>query len=101
MKGYDVLWVPGLDHAGIATQSAVEKHMAKLKQPSRLELGRTAFLGHVDAWVGEYGGTINQQLKRLGVSLDWSRQLFTLDEGSSTAVTTTFVRLAKDGFLQR
>ncbi len=78
MRGFDTLWQPGQDHAGIATQMQVEKKLAAEQQPSRRELGREAFLDKVWEWKGEYGGTIIEQLKRLGSSCDWSRNAFTM-----------------------
>ncbi len=78
MRGFDTLWQPGQDHAGIATQMQVEKMLATTQQPSRTELGRDAFLEKVWEWKGEYGGTIIEQLKRLGSSCDWSRNAFTM-----------------------
>ncbi len=78
MRGFDTLWQPGQDHAGIATQMQVEKMLAATQQPSRTELGRDAFLEKVWEWKGEYGGTIIEQLKRLGSSCDWSRNAFTM-----------------------
>ncbi|MCG7518778.1 valine--tRNA ligase [Ruegeria sp. Ofav3-42] len=78
MRGFDTLWQPGQDHAGIATQMQVEKMLAATQQPSRRELGREAFLDKVWEWKGEYGGTIIEQLKRLGSSCDWSRNAFTM-----------------------
>ncbi|CAD0184928.1 Valine--tRNA ligase [Ruegeria sp. THAF57] len=78
MRGFDTLWQPGQDHAGIATQMQVEKMLAATQQPSRTELGREAFLDKVWEWKGEYGGTIIEQLKRLGSSCDWSRNAFTM-----------------------
>ncbi len=78
MRGFDTLWQPGQDHAGIATQMQVEKMLAATQQPSRTELGREAFLDKVWEWKGQYGGTIIEQLKRLGSSCDWSRNAFTM-----------------------
>ncbi|WP_299923841.1 valine--tRNA ligase [uncultured Pelagimonas sp.] len=78
MRGFDTLWQPGQDHAGIATQLMVEKELAKTGQPSRAELGREAFLDKVWEWKGQYGGTIVEQLKRLGCSCDWDRNAFTM-----------------------
>ena len=98
MKGLDVLWQPGMDHAGIATQMVVERQLAERQQPDRRTLGRDAFLEKVWAWKAESGGTILNQLKRLGASCDWSRERFTMDEGLSKAVVKVFVELhrAKD-----
>jgi valyl-tRNA synthetase len=98
MRGRDVLWQPGTDHAGIATQMVVERQLAAEKQPGRRELGREKFLEKVWEWKAESGGTIVNQLKRLGASCDWSRERFTMDEGLSKAVVKVFVELhrAKD-----
>jgi len=78
MRGFDTLWQPGQDHAGIATQMQVEKMLASTGQPSRGELGRQKFLEKVWEWKGQYGGTIVDQLKRLGCSCDWNRNAFTM-----------------------
>ena len=98
MRGKDVLWQPGTDHAGIATQMVVERKLAADKKPDRRAMGREAFLREVWAWKEESGGTIINQLKRLGASCDWSRERFTMDEGLSAAVRKVFVELyrAKD-----
>ncbi|KAF1857779.1 hypothetical protein Lal_00041180 [Lupinus albus] len=101
MRGRDVLWQPGTDHAGIATQMVVERRMAERKEPGRREIGREAFLEKVWAWKAESGGAIVEQLKRLGASCDWSRERFTMDEGLSRAVLKTFVDLHKDGLIYR
>ena len=85
MKGDDVLWLPGTDHAGIATQMVVDRQLRK-EGSSRQEIGREAFVERVWKWKEEYGGAIISQLKKLGCSCDWSRQRFTLDEGLSRAV---------------
>ncbi|NTV53103.1 MAG: valine--tRNA ligase, partial [Candidatus Firestonebacteria bacterium] len=98
MQGFDVLWVPGCDHAGIATQNVVERQLAKEKL-TRHDLGREKFLERVWTWKNEYGGTIMRQLRRLGSSLDWSRERFTLDEGLSEAVKEVFVRLYHEGLI--
>ncbi len=86
MRGRDVLWQPGTDHAGIATQSLVERQLMENQQPGRRELGREEFLKRVWTWKEHSGGTIINQLKRLGASCDWSRERFTMDEGLSRAV---------------
>ncbi len=83
MRGKDVLWQPGTDHAGIATQMVVERQLMERQQPGRREMGREAFLKRVWEWKAESGGTIVNQLKRLGASCDWSRERFTMDEGLS------------------
>ena len=101
MRGKDVLWQPGMDHAGIATQMVVERQMMEAQEPGRLEIGREAFLEKVWAWKAESGGTIVNQLKRLGASCDWSRERFTMDEGLSAAVLKVFVQLYKEGLIYR
>ena len=83
MRGKDVLWQPGTDHAGIATQMVVERQLMERRESSRREMGREAFLKRVWEWKAESGGTIVNQLKRLGASCDWSRERFTMDEGLS------------------
>ncbi len=100
MSGYNVLWVPGMDHAGIATQNVVERQIASEKI-DRHQLGRDAFIERVWTWKGEYGGRIINQLKRLGSSCDWSRERFTLDEGLSKAVIEVFVTLYEQGLIYR
>jgi valyl-tRNA synthetase len=101
MKGEDVLWQPGTDHAGIATQMVVERQLAERQEPGRREMGREKFLERVWAWKTESGGKIVEQLKRLGASCDWSRERFTLDEGLSRAVAKVFVQLYRDGLLYK
>ncbi|MBB2962912.1 valine--tRNA ligase [Methylobacterium sp. R2-1] len=101
MRGKDVLWQPGTDHAGIATQMVVERRLMETQQPGRRELGREEFLRRVWAWKEESGGTIIGQLKRLGASCDWSRERFTMDEGLSRAVLKTFVDLHGQGLIYR
>jgi valyl-tRNA synthetase len=98
MKGKSVLWMPGMDHAGIATQNVVEKLLAKEKK-TKHDLGREKFEKRVWEWKEESGGQIKDQLKRLGCSLDWPRERFTLDEGLSRAVRTVFVNLYKEGLI--
>ena len=100
MLGESTLWLPGKDHAGIATQWVVEQQLAR-EGTSRQELGREKFLERVWEWVGKYGNTIDEQHKRLGASCDWSRLRFTLDEGPSKAVRTTFVNLHRKGLIYR
>ena len=100
MEGNDTLWQPGTDHAGIATQMVVERQL-NAEGKTRHDLGRDAFLERVWTWKGQSGGTINGQLRRLGSSLDWSRDRFTMDEGLSKAVTETFVRLHDEGLIYR
>lgn len=100
MRGKDVLWQPGTDHAGIATQMVVERQLAE-EQKTRHDLGREAFIERVWKWKAESGGTITGQLRRLGASCDWSRERFTMDEGLSAAVRKVFVSLRKDGLIYR
>lgn len=100
MQGRNALWVPGMDHAGIATQNVVERQLAA-EGSSREHLGRDKFMERVWAWKEHSGGTIIQQLKRLGVSCDWPRERFTMDEGLSKAVREVFVRLYEDGLIYR
>src|SRR5690242_16021656 len=97
MRGRDVLWQPGTDHAGIATQMVVERQLMERQQPGRREMGREKFLERVWQWKEESGGTIVNQLKRLGASCDWSRERFTMDEGLSRAVVKVFVELYRQG----
>ncbi|HVO31881.1 MAG TPA: class I tRNA ligase family protein, partial [bacterium] len=101
MEGDDVLWQPGTDHAGIATQKIVSDRVRDIEKKTRLELGREEFLKRVWAWKEESGGTIVRQLKRLGSSCDWSRERFTMDEGLSRAVRQAFVGLFQKNLLQR
>ena len=101
MRGRDVLWQPGTDHAGIATQMVVERQLAERKEPGRREMGREAFLERVWKWKAESGGTIVNQLKRLGASCDWSRERFTMDEGLSEAVIKVFVQLYREGLIYK
>ncbi len=100
MKGVPTLWVPGSDHAGIATQLQVERKLRK-EGTSRKEVGREAFVQRAWEWKKEYGGIITQQLRRLGASCDWGRERFTLDNGLSKAVREAFVRLYEKGFIYR
>lgn len=100
MRGKDVLWQPGTDHAGIATQMVVERQLAD-EQKNRHDLGRDAFIERVWKWKAESGGTISGQLRRLGASCDWSRERFTMDDGLSEAVRKVFVSLHKDGLIYR
>jgi valyl-tRNA synthetase len=98
MKGDNVLWMPGTDHAGIATQNVVEKQLANEGQ-DRHQLGREKFIARVWEWRKQYGGAIINQLKRLGASCDWDRERFTMDEGLSKAVRKVFVELYNDGLI--
>ncbi|MFQ6672788.1 MAG: valine--tRNA ligase, partial [Candidatus Tectimicrobiota bacterium] len=100
MEGYNVLWMPGTDHAGIATQNVVEQQLAA-EGTDRHSLGREAFVERVWAWQKESGGMIVDQLKRLGASCDWDRERFTMDEGLSRAVREVFVRLWEEGLVYR
>src|SRR5699024_3599629 len=99
MQGLEALWLPGTDHAGIATQTLVERHLAKTEGKSRHDLTREGFVQRVWEWKEEYGGKIHGQMKRLGDSVDWSRERFTMDEGLSRAVSTIFKRLFEDGLI--
>ncbi|QUS39956.1 valine--tRNA ligase [Tardiphaga alba] len=101
MRGRDVLWQPGTDHAGIATQMVVERQLMERQEPGRREMGREAFLERVWKWKAESGGTIVNQLKRLGASCDWSRERFTMDEGLSEAVIKVFVQLYREGLIYK
>jgi valyl-tRNA synthetase len=100
MQGHEALWLPGTDHAGIATQVVVERELAG-QGIDRRELGREKFLERVWAWKEQYGNTINEQFKRLGSSCDWSRLRFTMDEGLARAVRVAFVQLYEDGLIYR
>lgn len=101
MKGKAVLWLPGTDHAGIATQMVVERKLAAEGNAGRRDMGRDAFIEKVWEWKAESGGTIVRQLRRLGASCDWSRERFTLDEGLNAAVRKVFVQLHKEGLIYR
>jgi valyl-tRNA synthetase len=100
MKGYEVLWLPGMDHAGIATQNVVEKQLGA-QGISRHDLGREEFVKKVWEWKAESGGAILDQMKRLGVSVDWSRERFTMDEGMSKAVVSIFKKMHDAGLIYR
>ena len=101
MRGRDVLWQPGMDHAGIATQMVVERQMIEKQEPDRRAIGREKFIEKVWNWKGESGGLIINQLKRLGCSCDWSRERFTMDEGLSRAVIKVFVELHRQGLIYK
>ncbi|MEQ7154320.1 valine--tRNA ligase [Brevundimonas aurifodinae] len=101
MQGKAVLWLPGTDHAGIATQMVVERQLAAAGNVGRRDMGRDAFVEKVWEWKAESGGTIVQQLRRLGASCDWSRERFTLDEGLNAAVRKVFVELHSKGLIYR
>ena len=100
MSGFDTLWMPGMDHAGIATQNKVER-MLKEQGTSKEEIGREEFLKKTWEWKEKHGGLITKQLRRLGVSPDWSRERFTMDEGLSSAVKEVFIKLYNDGLIYR
>ena len=101
MRGRDVLWQPGTDHAGIATQMVVERQLMERQLPGRRDMGRKKFVERVWQWKEESGGTIINQLKRLGASCDWSRERFTMDEGLSRAVVKVFVELHRKGLIYK
>ena len=101
MSGYEVLWLPGCDHAGIATQSVVEKQLWKKEQKTRHDLGREEFVKSVWQWKDDYGGKINHQFRRMGISVDWDRFAFTLDEKNSKAVTEAFCQFYEKGLVYR
>ena len=101
MQGFEVLWLPGMDHAGIGTQTAVEKHLRRTENKTRHELGREEFLQRVLEWQDKHGGIIIEQLKRLGCSCDWSRQRYTLDFAYTAAVQKLFVDLYRNGLIYR
>src|ERR1700742_3555430 len=101
MRGRDVLWQAGTDHAGIATQMVVERQLMERQLPSRRDMGREKFLERVWQWKEESGSTILNQLKRLGASCDWSRERFTMDEGLSRAVVKVFVELHREGLIYK
>ena len=98
MRGRDALWQPGTDHAGIATQMVVERELGREKT-TRQAIGREAFLARVWQWKAESGGTITQQMRRLGASVDWARERFTMDEGLNAAVREVFVTLHGQGLI--
>src|SRR5881275_1461889 len=101
MQGFEVLWLPGMDHAGIGTQTAVEKYLRRTENKTRHDLGREEFLRRVREWQDKHGGIIIDQLKRLGCSCDWSRQRYTLDEDYARAVQRVFVDLYNKGLIYR
>jgi valyl-tRNA synthetase len=101
MQGFEVLWLPGVDHAGIGTQTAVEKHLRRTENKTRHDLGREEFLRRVLEWQDKHGGIIIEQLKRLGCSCDWSRQRYTLDDAYVAAVQQVFVDLYRKGMIYR
>ena len=101
MQGFEVLWLPGMDHAGIGTQTAVEKHLRRTENKTRHDLGREEFLRRVLEWQDKHGGIIIEQLKRLGCSCDWSRQRYTLDDAYAAAVQKVFIDLYNKGLIYR
>ena len=101
MRGFNVLWLPGVDHAGIATQVVVEKKLWKDAQKTRHDLGREAFVDEVWRWKEQYGANIFRQLRRLGCSLDWSREVFTMDQPRAEAVTAAFCKFHEAGLIYR
>jgi valyl-tRNA synthetase len=101
MQGFEVLWLPGVDHAGIGTQTAVEKHLRRTENKTRHDLGREEFLRRVLEWQDKHGGIIIEQLKRLGCSCDWSRERYTLDNAYVAAVQKVFVDLYRKGLIYR
>ncbi|MCY3022042.1 MAG: valine--tRNA ligase [Planctomycetota bacterium] len=101
MKGYETLWLPGTDHAGIATQNVVEKQIAKTEKKSRYQIGRAELIKRIWQWKEQSGGTILKQLRKLGASCDWQRTRFTMDEGLSKAVRCAFVQLHQRGLMYR
>ena len=101
MRGFNVLWIPGTDHAGIATQVVVEKKLWKERGQTRHDLGRDNFVSEVHKWKDQYGANICRQLRRLGCSLDWSREVFTMDEARAKSVTAAFIQFHKDGLIYR
>src|SRR5579883_2060953 len=100
MQGFNTLWLPGMDHAGIATQNVVERELAR-EGISRHDLGREKFVERVWQWKAEYGGKILDQMRRLGEGVDWTRERFTMDDGLSRAVQEIFRRLYADGLIYR
>ncbi len=101
MQGYEVCWFPGMDHAGIATQARVEKELKNTENLSRYDLGREKFVEKVWEWKDKYGGIIFNQLQKLGISTDWDRQMFTMDEAPSNAVKEVFIRLFDEGLVYK
>jgi valyl-tRNA synthetase len=100
-QGFEVLWLPGTDHAGIGTQTAVEKHLRRTEKKTRHDLGREEFLRRVVEWQDKHGGIIIEQLKRLGCSCDWSRERYTFDADYVRAVQEVFVDLYNKGLIYR
>jgi len=101
MEGKEVLWLPGTDHAGLATQTAVEKHIRHMEKKTRHDFGRDEFVARIWQWKEEFGGIITQQLRKIGCSCDWSRERFTLDPDYARAVQEVFVKLHQEGLIYR
>src|SRR5438552_10122880 len=101
MVGFNTLWIPGIDHAGIATQAVVEKQLKEQENKTRHDIGRECLVQRIWAWKEQYGNRILSQLARLGASCDWDRTRFTLDEQCAKAVRETFFKLFKDGLIYR
>ena len=101
MQGFETLWLPGMDHAGISTQTLVERHLAETEGKSRHDYTRDEFVAKVWEWKEEYGGKILGQMRRLGDSVDWTRERFTMDAGLSVAVRTIFKKLYDDDLIYR
>src|SRR5476649_1587701 len=101
MEGKEVLWLPGTDHAGLATQTAVEKHIRQTEKKTRHDFTRDEFVARIWKWKEEFGGIITQQLRKIGCSCDWSRERFTLDPDYALAVQETFVKLYHEGLIYR
>ena len=101
MRGFNVLWIPGTDHAGIATQVVVEKKLWKERKQTRHDLGRDGFIKEVYGWKEQYGANICRQLRRLGCSLDWSREVFTMDAPRAKSVTAAFIKFHEAGLIYR
>jgi len=101
MRGYEVCWFPGTDHAGLATEARVDKYLRQNENTNRDELGREEFIRRVREWRKQYGGTIIRQLRKLGSSCDWERERFTMDEGLSDAVQKVFIALYEKGYIYR
>ena len=101
MEGKEVLWLPGTDHAGLATQTAVEKHIRNTEKKTRHDFGREAFVERIWQWKEEFGGIITQQLRKIGSSCDWTRERFTLDKDYARAVQEVFVKLHQEGLIYR
>src|ERR1700722_11626509 len=101
MRGFNTVWIPGIDHAGIATQAVVEKQLKEKENKTRHDVGREALVERIWTWKQQYGDRILEQLKRMGASCDWDRTRFTLDDMCARAVRETFFKLFKDGLIYR